>query len=135
MSDMVVEAVWEEDLRFEATGRGGTPVVLDGDGETGPSPMEALLMALGSCMGIDVVDILNKMRVPFDGLTVRLEGDRPTEPPRRFTAIRLVYNVTGVSADAQPRLERAVALSREKYCSVLHTLQSDVDLSIRIVAA
>jgi putative redox protein len=94
--------------------------------------MEGLLIALASCMGIDVVDMLNKMRVPFEGLVVRAEGDRRPEPPRRYTAIRLVYEARGVAEDAEPKLQRAVDLSRDRYCSVLHTLHPDLDLSIEI---
>lgn len=132
MSDVAVEVRWDRALRFEATGRGGVPSVADGDGAAGPSPMESLLVALASCMGVDVVDMLNKMRVPFDGLSVLAEGDRRPDPPRRFTAIRLVYQVEGVPGDAHPKLQRAVDLSRDKYCSVWHTLQPDLELSIRV---
>lgn len=132
MSDVSIEVRWDEALRFEATGRGGVPAVVDGAGDSGPSPMESLLIALGTCMGADVVDMLNKMRVPFDGLSVAVDGDRWPEPPRRYTAIRLVYRVTGVSDDAHAQLQRAVDLSREKYCSVWHTLRPDLDLSVRI---
>jgi putative redox protein len=127
-----VEVRWTEALRFEAAGERGARAVLDSAGAGGPSPMEALLMALASCMGIDVVDILEKMRVPVDGLAVRAEGDRRADPPRRFTALRLVYAVTGVPEGDHDKLQRAVDLSRDKYCSVLHTLHPDIDLSIRI---
>lgn len=132
MSDSSVEVRWAADLRFEAVGRGGTPVVVDGKGSAGASPMESLLIALASCMAIDVVDILKKMRVPFSGLTVRADGDRRPEPPRRYTAIVLVYQVAGLPEDGDAKLQKAIDLSRDKYCSVLHTLQPDLDLSIRI---
>lgn len=129
-----MEVRWNRDLEFQTLGRGGVTGTLDGAGAAGASPMEGLLMALAACMGIDVADILNKMRVAFDGMAVRAEGDRRAEPPRRFTAIRLTYEVEGVPVEAHGKLERAVDLSREKYCSVLHTLQSDMDVSIRIEA-
>ena len=132
MSDAVVRSQWVGGLRFEASGRAEVPVVVDGDGEAGPTPMESLLIALASCMGSDVVDILTKMRVPFDALTVRVEGDRRPEPPRRYTTLRLVYEVEGVPEGAEDKLRRAVDLSRDTYCSVLHTLRPDLDLTIRI---
>lgn len=135
MSDMSVEVHWDQALVFEGAGRSGMPLVMDGGGTMGPSPMESLLMALASCMGIDVVDILKKMRVEFDGLAVRADADRRPEPPRRFTAIRLTYEVRGVADDAQPKLQRAIDLSRDRYCSVLHSLDPDMALSIRIQAA
>jgi putative redox protein len=132
VSDVAVEVRWEEALRFEAEGRSGVGTPVDGEGRTGPTPMESLLIALASCMGSDVVDILTKMRVPIEELSVRAEGDRRPEPPRRYTAIRLTYETKGVPEDAREKLQRAVDLSQDKYCSVLHTLQPDVDLSIRI---
>ena len=132
MSDGAVEARWDGGMRFEAAGRSGVPVVVDGDQTDGPSPMESLLIGLATCMGADVVDMLAKMRVPFHGLAVRVEGDRRPEPPRYFTAIRLTYEVTGVAEESQDKLQRAVDLSRDKYCSVLHSLRSDVEVSIRI---
>ena len=132
MSDVLVEARWEGGLRYEAVGKAGVPVRVDGDGEEGITPVETLAVALAGCMGADVVDILKKMRVPLDGLTVRLEGDRRPEPPRRYTALRLDFRAEGVPAPEQDKLERAVDLSRDRYCSVLHTLSPDLDLSIRI---
>lgn len=132
MTDVSVEVRWDEALRFEASGRSGIPVVVDGEGAEGPSPMESLLIALTSCMAIDVVDMLGKMRVPLGALVVQAGGDRRPDPPRRYTAVRLLYRAEGVSEDAHPRLHRAIELSRDKYCSVLHTLQPDLDLSIRI---
>lgn len=135
MSDVTVAVRWQEGLRFEADARADVPIVVDGSAVEGASPMESLLIALASCMGIDVVEILKKMRVPFDGLTVRAEGDRRPEPPRRYTAVRLIYEVAGVPDGDRDKLQRSVDLSRDKYCSVLHTLHPDLDLTIRIEAA
>lgn len=132
MSDTVVEARWDGGMRFEAAGRGGVPVMVDGSSAEGPSPMESLLIGLATCMGADVVDMLTKMRVPFEGLAVRVEGDRRAAPPRRYTAIRLAYDVEGVTEESLDKLQRAVDLSRDKYCSVLHSLRPDVEISIRI---
>lgn len=133
MSDLAVEAHWVEDQTFEATGGGGgVAVTLDGRRAVGPSPMEALLIGLATCMGADVVDILTKGRVAFDGIAVRAEGDRRPDPPRRYTAVRLTYEVSGVDAEADGKLRRAVELSREKYCSVLHSLDPGIAVSIEV---
>lgn len=132
MSDAAVEVRWEGALRFETAGRGGVPLVVDGDAVAGPSPMEMVLMGLAGCMGVDVVDILRKMRVPLTGLTVRAEGDRRPDPPRRYTAVRLTYQTEGIAEADRSKLRRAVDLSREQYCSVLHSLQPDLDFNIRI---
>lgn len=83
-------------------------------------------------MASDVCMILEKSRVPFTGLEVLAEGARMDSEPRRYHTIRLTFLVSGVAEEHNGRLERAVALSKEKYCSVLHTLREDLDLDIRI---
>ncbi len=127
MADVVVRLSWTgEGLRFLGGREGGPQVTLDGRGEAGPSPMQTLLLALGACSAADVVEILGKMRVPLTGLEVAIEGERATEAPRRYTAIRMRYLARGLPAEAEARPRHAVELSREKYCSVLHTLRPDV---------
>ncbi len=127
MADVAVRLSWEgEGRRFRGGREGGPAVTVDGEGAAGPSPMQTLLLALGACSAADVVEILGKMRVPLAGLEVVIEGERAAEAPRRYTAIRLRYLARGLPAEAEARLRHAVELSREKYCSVLHTLRPDV---------
>ena len=121
-----------EGLAFRGGAPDGPELTLDGDGEAGPSPMDALLQGLGGCMAIDVVHILERSRVPLEALEVEVEGTRAPEAPRRFTGIRLVYRVRGPGPDDEGRLKRAVDLSRDRYCSVLHTLRPDMEIEIRI---
>lgn len=133
MATRSVELHWTgKGLHFRGGGEGGPEIDLDSDGEAGPSPTQALLLSLGACMGIDVVMILEKGRVPLEGLSMVLEGDRAEEPPRRYTAIRLVYRITGPEPEHAQKVDRAVRLSRDKYCSVLHTLAKDIELDIRV---
>jgi putative redox protein len=117
---------WAGDLRF--TGQAdGVGLVLDGDKTAGPSPVQALAFALAGCMAADVVDILRKGRLPLRGLETRLTAHRAAEPPRRLLAVALHFTVTG---DVPPdRVERAIALSRERYCSVWHSLRPDIDFT------
>ncbi len=127
MADVAVRLSWVgEGLRFRGGREGGPEVTVDGRGEAGPSPMQALLLALAGCSAADVVEILGKMRVPLTGLEVAIEGERAAEAPRRYTAIRMRYLARGLPREAEARLRHAVELSREKYCSVLHTLRPDV---------
>jgi putative redox protein len=129
MAAMEVELRWQgEGLRFESGVPGGG--LIDGDAEAGPSPMQSLLLGLAGCMAVDVIMILQKMRVPLEGLTVRVAGERAPEPPRRFTSIDLIYETRGLAPEDGEKLDRAIALSREKYCSVLHTLRPDLAVSI-----
>jgi putative redox protein len=121
-----------EGQRYEGGRIGGPEIVIDSDGVAGPSPTTSLLLALAACMAVDVIDITAKMRVPVSGLEVEVAGERRTEPPRRFTAIRLRYIVSGVAQDDEAKVRRAVELSHDKYCSVWHTLKDDIDLSIAV---
>ena len=93
----------------------------------GPSPMQVVAFGLAGCMGADVASILEKGRHPLKGLRLVLRGERAEKPPRRFTAFSLSFHVTGdVPAQA---VERAIALSRETYCSVWHSLRQDIPFS------
>ena len=123
---LVAELVWSRDLRFDASSGTATAVV-DGDGKQGPSPMQHAAMALAGCMASDVVDIIRKGRHPLTALSVTFTGARAEQPPRRFLQIDLRFNIQGtVPAEA---VERAITLSRDKYCSVLHSLRQDIAFS------
>lgn len=90
--------------------------------------MQALAFALAACMAMDVVHVITKGRFNLRGLRANLVGQRAPEEPRRFTAISLHYIVTGeVPPD---KVERAIELSREKYCSVWHSMRDDIDLQV-----
>jgi len=120
---VTVEMDWEGGLRFR--GRAGDRELrLDGDSAAAVSPVEALVLALGGCMASDVVHILIKGRVELKGLTARLAAERAPEDPRRLVRVDLRFAVRGaLPAD---KVERAIALSREKYCSVWHSLRPDI---------
>lgn len=129
MADVTVALEWEgEGLRFSGGAPEGPQGRVDGNGQAAPSPMQTLLLALAGCTASDVAEILSRMRLPMAGLSVRVEGDRVTHPPRRYQRIKLSYTVRGVAATDEDKVRRAVTLSHEKYCSVLHTLRADLDV-------
>jgi putative redox protein len=121
---MTLELAWTGGLRFEAHSKGGV-ITLDGDGKAGPSPVQALGLALAGCMGADVIDILTKGRFSVEAMAVRFEGERAPTDPRRFVRISLHVRVRGLVPP--DRVERALQLSRERYCSVWHSLQPDIE--------
>lgn len=123
----VVDLEWEADLRLRATA-GENRLVLDSNGAAGASPMQALALALAGCMAMDVIHILRKARQDLRGLRARLTGQRSPEEPRRFTAIGLHFTITGDVAGEQ--IERAVRLSRDKYCSVWSSMRQDIALEV-----
>jgi putative redox protein len=120
---LTAELVWSDRLRFGATS-GPNAIVVDGDGAAGPSPMQLAAFALAGCMAADVVAILEKGRHALTGLRVSFKGDRASEPPRRFLRITMHFHVSGVMP--QDAVERAIALSHEKYCSVWHSMREDI---------
>jgi putative redox protein len=120
----IVSLTWQEDFQLEGVTRGGKVTSIDGNGKAGASPTQLLLEAIGACSAIDVVDILQKGRQPLEGLTVELGGERREEAPRRYTRLWLRFRVRGDVERA--KVERAVALSLDKYCSVYHSLDPDL---------
>jgi putative redox protein len=120
---VTVELEWEGGLRFR--GRAAERELrLDGDSASAVSPVETLALALAGCMASDLVHILVKGRVELKGLAARLVAERAPEEPRRLVKVDLRFAVRGaVPAD---KLERAITLSREKYCSVWHSLRPDI---------
>lgn len=122
-----LELTWERDLVF--SGRSGdNHLTLDSESSAGPSPMQALAFALAGCMAIDVVHVLRKGRHDLKGLRAALVGRRADEEPRRFISIELRYTIDGAVPDAAIR--RAIDLSREKYCSVWHSMRQDIDFTV-----
>jgi len=126
---LVTELVWSGDLRFDASG-GAHTIVVDGDSRQGLSPTQHAAIGLAGCMAADVVDILRKGRHKLTALRVTFTGTRAEQPPRRFLQIELRFDVQGdVPAEA---VERAIALSRDKYCSVWHSFRQDITLSTAV---
>jgi len=122
-----VELIWEHELVLSGKSA-DTRMTLDSGSGEGPSPMQALGFALAGCMAMDVVHILRRGRHDLKGLKVDLVGERAAQEPRRFTAVSLHYTITGTVPGDQ--VQRAIDLSREKYCSVWHSLRQDIQLQV-----
>lgn len=134
MADAHVSLRWTgEGLRFEAEHASHNPFRVDGDGVTSHSPVQALLLALAGCMGADVVDIATKMRAGLAALELAVSGERNAEPPRYFTTIHIRFHARGVTPENHAKVQRAVDLSHEKYCSVFHTLRKDLQFSSELI--
>jgi putative redox protein len=124
---LVAHLTWDHDLTFH--GRSGEAVLtLDSHGKAGPSPMQTLAFAVAGCMGMDLVHILGKARTPFTAVRATLHGRRPVDPPSRFLAITLHFDIDGEATDEQ--VQRAIQLSRDKYCSVWNSMRQDIDFRV-----
>ena len=129
-----VNVVWrQEGLLFEATtahGRVDLASGLDAPGN-GVTPMELLATSLGACTAMDVASILVKMRQPLEAFSVEVSGERAEDHPKRFLSLEVVYHLKG---DLDERkVERAISLSEERYCSVEATLRPAVPVTSRYV--
>ena len=122
-----LELIWERDLVLSGRSR-NNEMTLDSDSVAGPSPMQALGFALAGCMAMDLVHVLRKGRHDLKGLRADMVGSRAEEEPRRFTRVELRYTVNGDVPEAA--VQRAIDLSREKYCSVWHSMRQDIDFAI-----
>jgi putative redox protein len=129
-----VDLAWTSDLVFTATGTRDRTLVTDGNSQAGFSPVELLAIATVGCMAVDIVHILGKSRQPPTALRARFTGVRAETEPHRFTAVTLTFDIEG--GMPQGVVDRAVQLSRDKYCSVWNSLREDITLDVvtRLVA-
>ena len=122
-----------EGMTFVAESGSGHGVVVDaapdiGGKNLGARPMELVLMGTGACTAIDVMHILRKARQPVTDCVVEVEAERAPEEPKVFTKIRLRYIVTGRGL-ASAQVERAIKLSKEKYCSATIMLAKTAEIT------
>ncbi|HMA62384.1 MAG TPA: OsmC family protein [bacterium] len=99
-----------------------------GGSEAATKPMEMLLMSLGGCTGMDVLSLLKKMRVDIDDFRIEISAERADEHPKVYTKIDLVYFFKGKEID-RDKVDKAVSLSQDKYCSVSAILKETAELT------
>ena len=130
---MIAHSEWKHDNIFEGIAENGNTILFDADSAHthGPSPMEAVLMALCGCTSVDVVSILKKKRQPLTGLRVSAAAEQAETSPRIFTKIKLTYAVSGKLS--RKAVEDAVALSKNTYCSVSKMLEKAAAIEYEIV--
>ncbi len=115
---------WISDMAFE-TSLNGHKILIDASEEhggknLGPRPKSLMLVSLGGCTGMDVVSILKKMRVDYKKLEVVVEGDTSEEHPKKFLNMKVIYNFVGKDLPLD-KIQKAVDMSRDKYCGVYAT--------------
>ncbi|HZY02080.1 MAG TPA: OsmC family protein [Anaeromyxobacteraceae bacterium] len=120
---------WERDLVFTGQTAQGYEIAFDAALQEGCSPTESLLLSLAGCMAIDMVSFLRKMRCEIRSYRMDVAGRRHPTPPQRYAAVEMTIAVTG-SGLTQRKMERAVSLSQEKYCSVHHSLRPDLAVTV-----
>ena len=136
---VIANVAYTGGMQFVASADSGHAVVMDADADsggnnTGPRPMELLLMGIGGCSGMDIISILRKKKQQVTGLDAHVSGTVADEYPHRYTEITLKYIVRGKEL-SQDAVKRAVQLSMDKYCSVKATLEGSakITFSYRII--
>lgn len=135
MNESQVRVRWLDKLQFVGTDSARHSVVMSSQDEengTGLSPTELLLLALGGCTAIDIVNIMGKKRQAVTDLEIIVHGERGESVPRRFDSIHVEYVVQGRGL-VEKDLAQAIELSEDKYCTVRNSLASEVKSSYRII--
>lgn len=127
---------WKGDMSFAAELQGHR-LSVDADPkfggqDRGPRPKPLVLTALGGCTGMDVVSLLQKMKMPFDALAVEVEGEAREEHPQVYTRIHIRYILKGSALD-QDKIKKAIGLSLDKYCAVTAMLAKTAAVSHEVV--
>ena len=128
---MTTTTSWKKDLVFESTQEDAGSVLMDGNRVEGISPKALLLSGLSGCSAVDVVEILQKMRVPFSDLTVTASAEQTEEHPRVFKEILLVYSIK-TAAENEDKVRKAIDLSMDKYCGVAAMLRKNSSIQYQL---
>ncbi|HRJ68200.1 MAG TPA: OsmC family protein [Beijerinckiaceae bacterium] len=130
---MKVRVTWADNMMFVGETGSGHALVMDGAPEAGGKnlgvrPMEMLLLGLGGCTAFDVVLILKRGREPVNGCRVDVEAERAESEPKIFTKIHMIYRLSGKGL-SPVKVERAIQLSKEKYCSASAILGATAEIT------
>lgn len=132
---MKMNITWTGQMSFSGSAPSGHEMKMDaateiGGQNSGPRPTELLLHAVAGCTGIDIISILQKMRLNPSSFHIEIDGTRAEEHPKRFTNIHILYALEGELPEE--KVVRAITLSKDKYCSVSHSLNADISVSYSI---
>jgi putative redox protein len=130
-----IDLKWTGGMSFEADVN-GFRIALDSDPEfggqnKGPKPKPLMMVALAGCTAMDLVSLMNKMRVDYDSLNIVVEGDLTEEHPKHYTRMKVIYEITGKDVDRK-KVEKAVTMSKDKYCGVSHSYKQAMDIEYEI---
>ncbi len=125
--NVVADLTWLGELKFATTVR-NVSLTLDSASIAGLSPIDALVAGLAGCMAMDLALVLTRGRHALTGLRAHIVAHRAEQAPKRLVRVELRFAVSGAVPD-EP-IDRAIELSREKYCSVWHSLRQDIEFHV-----
>ncbi len=125
---------WKHDRVFESRmvhANNPSPIIIDGDRKLGPGPKSLLLSGVAGCSGIDVLDILDKMRVVYSDFSMDVEAEQTDEHPKVFKDITITYHIR-TDADNEEKVRKAIELSLDKYCGVSAMLKKNSAINYKL---
>ena len=130
-----INVKWTGGTSFEAD-VAGFKIAIDSDPEfggqnKGPKPKPLMMVALAGCTGMDLVSLMNKMRVAYDSLNIIIEGDITEEHPKHFTKMKVIYELRGKNIDIK-KVEKAIEMSKQKYCGVSYSYEQAMEIEYEI---
>ncbi len=132
MNSHLIQSQYSTGMAFTTT-LNGHPITTDtAETNLGPRPKALMLLALSGCSGIDVVGILNKMRVQFADFSIDVQGDLTDEEAAVYHTVKMIYRIK-VAPEDQPKVEKAVNFSQEKYCGVAAMFRKFAQLEKEII--
>jgi putative redox protein len=120
----------DKELIFVGRSAQGETIDFDARKEWGCVPTDSLLLSLAACLAIDVVSFLRKMKAEISEFKIETTGTRNPTPPQYFMAVENLIKIKGRNIDDR-KMKRAISLSKEKYCSVYHTLRKDLEYTVK----
>jgi putative redox protein len=120
---------WDKDLVFLGRTPRGFELDFDAEAQWGCIPTESLLLSIAGCLAIDVVSFVTKMKATITKFRIDISGERNPTPPQYYTKIDMALIVGGENITPK-KLDRAISLSQEKYCSVYHSLRKDLKVNV-----
>ena len=127
---MKTTTFWKKDHQFKSY-QDDNEIMLDGDKKKGFGPKALLLSGLAGCSGIDVVEVLRKMKVEFSDLEIDVEAEQTDEHPKVFKEIHIIYKIK-TATENQDKVKKAIELSLDKYCGVSAMLKKNSPISYKL---
>jgi len=130
-----IEVKWMENMAFK-TDVLGHEIIMDAKEENGgknqgPPPKPLMLVSLAGCTGMDVISMLKKMRQDVESFELKIEGEVSDDHPKKYTRIKVIYLVKGKNID-KDKVEKAVNLSKDKYCGVSAVFKEAIDMEFEV---
>jgi putative redox protein len=125
-----VNLTWDKELIFLGRTQEGYEMEFDAYVQWGCKPTDSLLLSLAGCMGIDMMMFLQKMKMNISKFKIEMVGERNPTPPQYFKSVEMVIHMVGSNLNKK-KIDHAISLSREKYCSVYNSLRKDLELGVR----